>query len=47
MVRTPAPSDVFQADAIQFEEEKASQSDGGDSFMLSLYVSVKVSLMVM
>jgi hypothetical protein len=34
-------------DTIEFEETKASQSDGGSSFTLSLYVSVKISLMVM
>jgi hypothetical protein len=47
MKRTQASSDTFQSNAIQFEEVKASQSDGGGSFTLSLYVSVKMSLMVM
>jgi hypothetical protein len=46
MVRTPAPSDAFQADILQFEEAKASQSEG-ESFRLSLYMNVKASLMVM
>jgi hypothetical protein len=47
MMRTLAPSNAFQADAIRFEEAKATQSDGGGSFTLSLCVSVNVSLMVM
>jgi hypothetical protein len=34
-------------DTIQFEEAKTSQSNGGSSVTLSLYVSVKVPLMVM
>jgi hypothetical protein len=46
MMKRPAPSDAFQADAIQFEEAKARQSDGDGSFTLSLDVSVKISLMV-
>jgi hypothetical protein len=37
----------FQTGAMQFEEVKASQSDGGGPFKLSLCASVKVSLMVM
>jgi hypothetical protein len=55
--RTAAPSvkrnedcvviHAFPIDAIQFEEVKPSQSDGGGSFKLSLYASVKVSLMMM
>jgi hypothetical protein len=32
---------------IQFEEAKASQSDGSDSVKLSLYMNVKVSQIVM
>jgi hypothetical protein len=43
---TPAPSNAFQTGTIRFEEAKASQSDGGGSFKLSLYVCMKVSLMV-
>jgi hypothetical protein len=39
MMRTPAPFGAFQADAIRFQEAKASQADG--SFKLSLDVSVK------
>jgi hypothetical protein len=46
MTRTASPSNALLADAIQFEEMKASQSDGGGSFTLSLYASVKVSLMM-
>jgi hypothetical protein len=41
-----APCNAFQADSIQFEEAKASQSDGGSPLKLSLYVSVKVSLVM-
>jgi hypothetical protein len=47
MMKTAAPSDGFPTNAVQFEDAKASQSDGGDSFKLSLCASVKVSLMVM
>jgi hypothetical protein len=47
MMNTAAPFDAFQTDAIQFEDAKASQSDGGGFFKLSLYLNVKVSLMVM
>jgi hypothetical protein len=45
-MRTAARSDAFRADAIWFEEAKASQSDGGSLFKLKLYVSVKASLTV-
>jgi hypothetical protein len=38
---------AFPIDAIQFEEAKASQSDGGGSFKLGLCGSVKVSLLLM
>jgi hypothetical protein len=47
MMKTAPPSNFFPPDATQFEEIKASQSDGGGSSKLSLYVSVKVSLMMM
>jgi hypothetical protein len=47
MIRTAAPSHAFQTGAILFEEPTASQSGGGGSFKLCLYVNVKVSLMVM
>jgi hypothetical protein len=47
MMSTPAPSDAFLTDAIQFEEAKASHLNGGESFKLSLCASVTVSLMVM
>jgi hypothetical protein len=47
MMRTLAPSNAFQADAIRFEEVKAGQSDGGGSFKLCLCVNRKVLLMVM
>jgi hypothetical protein len=36
----------FRADAIQFEEVKKSQSEGG-SFKLKLRANLKVSMMVM
>jgi hypothetical protein len=45
-MRTPVSADTFQADSIQFEEAKTSQSDGGGSFKLRLYVNVKVFLMI-
>jgi hypothetical protein len=35
-MRTALPSDAFPIDAIQYEEAKASQSDGGGFFKLSL-----------
>jgi hypothetical protein len=47
MMSTAAPSDTFQTDAIQFEETKTSQSDGGSFFKLSLYMNVKIPLIVM
>jgi hypothetical protein len=34
-------------DAVQLEEANASQMDRSDSFKLSLYVNMKVSLMMM
>jgi hypothetical protein len=37
----------FPADAIQFEEVKASQTDSGGSFKLNLCASAKASLVVM
>jgi hypothetical protein len=47
MMRTVAPSNAFSADVIRYQKAKASRSDGGTSFSLSLCMSVKVSLMVM
>jgi hypothetical protein len=47
MKRTPGPYDALQTDAIPFEDARASQSDCGGSFRLSLYMDVKVSLMAM
>jgi hypothetical protein len=46
MIRTAAPSNAFQTSAILFEEPTANQSSCGGSFKLSLYVNMKVSLMV-
>jgi hypothetical protein len=40
-------SDAFQAQAIQFKEANASQSNGGGSFKLILDVNVQVASIVM
>jgi hypothetical protein len=41
MMKMAVPLDAFPTSAIQFEEAKASQSDGDGSFELSLCASVK------
>jgi hypothetical protein len=47
MMKTASPSEAFAIDVIQFEDIKASQSDGDGFFRRSLYAIVKVFLMVM
>jgi hypothetical protein len=47
MMRLAPPPNAFLTHAIQFEDAKGNQSNGGDSFKLSLCASVTVSLMVM
>jgi hypothetical protein len=43
---TASTFNAFPTDAIQFEDAKASESDGSRSFKLSLCVTVKISLMI-
>jgi hypothetical protein len=47
MIRRLAPLDAFQVDAMRFEKVKQNRSNGGGSFKASVYVSVKVPLMIM
>jgi hypothetical protein len=47
MMKTVLPSNGFVTDAIQFEEARASESDGARCFKQSLCESVQVSRMVM
>jgi hypothetical protein len=47
IMKTALPSDIFLTDAIQFDEVKTTQSDCDCSFKLSLYATVKMSLLVM